>query len=87
MLQCIHRIKLLKWVEPCYFNSMPTITQLHYIVTVEKLRHFGKAADACHVSQPSLSAQIQKVEDEVGFPLFDRNSNAARLQVFAEISL
>ncbi len=52
---------------------MPTITQLQYIVTVEKLRHFGKAAEACHVSQPSLSAQIQKVEEEIGFPIFDRN--------------
>lgn len=52
---------------------MATITQLQYIVTVERLKHFGKAADACHVSQPSLSAQIQKVEDEIGFPIFDRN--------------
>lgn len=52
---------------------MPSLTQLEYIVTVAKLGHFGKAAKACHVSQPSLSAQIQKVEDEVGFLLFDRN--------------
>ncbi|MBY0384057.1 hydrogen peroxide-inducible genes activator [bacterium] len=52
---------------------MATITQLQYIVTVEKLKHFGKAADACYVSQPSLSAQIQKVEDQIGFAIFDRN--------------
>lgn len=52
---------------------MATITQLQYIVTVEKLKHFGHAAEACHVSQPSLSAQIQKVEDQIGFPIFDRN--------------
>ncbi len=52
---------------------MATITQLQYIATVEKLKHFGKAAEACHVSQPSLSAQIQKVEDEIGFAIFDRN--------------
>lgn len=51
---------------------MPTITQLEYIVTVDKMRHFGKAAKACHVSQPSLSMQIKKVEDEVEFPIFDR---------------
>jgi len=51
---------------------LPTITQLQYIVTVDKLRHFGEAAQACHVSQPSLSMQIMKVEDEIGFPLFDR---------------
>jgi len=51
---------------------MATITQLQYIVTVDKLRHFGRAAEACHVSQPSLSAQIQKVEDELNFKIFDR---------------
>lgn len=56
-----------------YIHSMATITQLQYIATVEKLKHFGKAAEACHVSQPSLSAQIQKVEDEIGFAIFDRN--------------
>lgn len=51
---------------------MPSLTQLHYIVTVEKLRHFGKAATTCNVSQPSLSQQIQKVEDELGIIIFDR---------------
>lgn len=51
---------------------MPSLTQLEYIVAVEKLRHFGKAADACHVTQPTLSMQIQKVEEEIGYPLFDR---------------
>lgn len=51
---------------------MPSLTQLEYIVAVEKLRHFGKAAEACHVTQPTLSMQIQKVEEEIGYPLFDR---------------
>jgi LysR family hydrogen peroxide-inducible transcriptional activator len=51
---------------------VPSITQLRYICAVEKLKHFGKAALECHVSQPSLSAQIQKAEDEIGFYLFDR---------------
>ena len=51
---------------------MPSITQLRYICAVEKLKHFGKAALDCHVSQPSLSAQIQKTEDEIGFFIFDR---------------
>lgn len=53
---------------------MPSLTQLEYIVAVEKLRHFGKAADSCHVTQPTLSMQIQKVEEEIGYPLFDRMS-------------
>lgn len=51
---------------------MPSLTQLEYIVAVEKLRHFGRAAEECHVTQPTLSMQIQKAEDEIGYPLFDR---------------
>jgi LysR family transcriptional regulator, hydrogen peroxide-inducible genes activator len=51
---------------------MPSLSQLEYIVAVEKHRHFGKAAGHCHVSQPTLSMQIQKAEEEIGFPIFDR---------------
>jgi len=51
---------------------MPSIPQLEYILAVDKLRHFGKAAERCHVTQPTLSMQIQKVEEEIGFPIFDR---------------
>jgi hypothetical protein len=50
---------------------MPTLTQLEYIAAVDRFRHFGKAAKACHVSQPTLSMQIQKAEDELGVVLFD----------------
>ena len=52
---------------------MPSITQLHYILAVDRFRNFGKAAKACSVSQPSLSLQIQKVEEDLGFLIFDRN--------------
>ena len=51
---------------------MPTLTQLEYIVAVDRIRHFAKAAEACCISQPSLSIQIQKAEKEIGFALFDR---------------
>ncbi|NJM09601.1 MAG: LysR family transcriptional regulator [Bdellovibrionaceae bacterium] len=51
---------------------MPSLTQLEYIVAVDKHKHFGKAANECHVTQPTLSMQIQKVEEEIGYPLFDR---------------
>ena len=51
---------------------MPTLTQLEYAVAVDRLRHFGAAARACHVSQPTLSMQLQKLEAEAGFPIFDR---------------
>ncbi|PID73753.1 MAG: DNA-binding transcriptional regulator OxyR [Desulfobacterales bacterium] len=52
---------------------MSTITQLEYVLAVDHERHFGKAAKACHVSQPSLSAQIQKLEEELGLIIFDRS--------------
>lgn len=51
---------------------MPTFTQLQYIAAVDRCRHFGKAAKSCHVSQPTLSMQIQKAEEELGVVLFDR---------------
>ena len=52
-----------------------TITQLEYILAVEKFRHFGKAAKACSITQPTLSMQLQKVEEELGVVLFDRSKN------------
>ncbi len=51
---------------------MPTLTQLEYVLAVDKHRHFGKAAKACHISQPTLSQQIQKLEDELSLVVFDR---------------
>jgi LysR family hydrogen peroxide-inducible transcriptional activator len=50
-----------------------TLTQLEYIVAVEKYGNFSLAAKACHVTQPTLSMQIQKIEDELGVVLFDRS--------------
>lgn len=52
---------------------MATLTQLEYLVAVDRFRHFGKAAKACHVSQPTLSMQLQKLEDEYGLTFFDRS--------------
>jgi LysR family hydrogen peroxide-inducible transcriptional activator len=50
-----------------------TLTQLMYIVSVEKYRHFGTAAEKSFVTQPTLSMQIHKLEDELGHKLFDRS--------------
>jgi LysR family hydrogen peroxide-inducible transcriptional activator len=52
-----------------------TLTQLEYILAVDKLRHFGRAAESCFVTQPTLSMQIQKLEDELQVILFDRSKN------------
>src|SRR5688500_9794354 len=51
---------------------MPSLIQLEYIAAVAEHRHFGKAARACHVTQPTLSQQVRKVEDDLGLLIFDR---------------
>lgn len=49
-----------------------TLTELRYIVAVARERHFGRAAEACHVSQPTLSVAVRKLEEELGVTLFER---------------
>ncbi len=49
------------------------LQQLEYIIAVDTHRHFGKAAKACHITQPTLSMMIQKLEDELGIKIFDRS--------------
>jgi LysR family hydrogen peroxide-inducible transcriptional activator len=51
-----------------------TLTELRYIVAVSQKKHFGKAAQACFVSQPTLSIAIKKLEEELGIRLFERSS-------------
>lgn len=50
------------------------IRDLEYLVALSEHRHFRRAADSCHVSQPTLSGQIRKLEDELGVMLLERTS-------------
>ncbi len=50
-----------------------TIVQFSYVVAVDNLRHFAEAAEYCHVTQPTLSMQLHKLEQELGVKLFDRS--------------
>jgi Transcriptional regulator len=50
-----------------------TFVQLEYIVAVDTYRHFATAAEHCFVTQPTLSMQIQKLEEELGVKIFDRS--------------
>ena len=49
-----------------------TLTELRYIVAVARERHFGRAAETCFVSQPTLSVAVKKLEEELGVTLFER---------------
>ncbi len=55
-----------------------TLIQLEYIVAVDSFRHFGKAAESCHVTQPTLSMQIHKLEEQLGVTIFDRQKQPIR---------
>jgi len=61
-----------------------TLTEMRYITALDKTRHFGKAADLCHVSQPTLSVAIKKVEQHIGAPLFERGASEIRTTPLGE---
>ena len=54
------------------------IQQLEYLIAVDKYKHFGNAAQACFITQPTLSAMIQKFEDEMDVKIFDRTTHPIR---------
>jgi len=51
-----------------------TLTQLEYVVALDAVRHFAKAAERCHITQPSLSMQVQNLEEELGVQIFLRTN-------------
>jgi len=55
-----------------------TLTELRYLVNLDKERHFGRAAERSFVSQPTLSVALKKLEDELGVALFERNRGEAK---------
>ena len=61
-----------------------TLTELRYIIAVAREQHFGRAAKACFVSQPTLSVAIKKLEDELGVAIFERGSNEVSLSPVGE---
>jgi DNA-binding transcriptional LysR family regulator len=61
------------------------IHQLRYFLSIAQTGSFTAAAEACHVSQPSLSAQVAKLERELGGPLFERGRHGARMTQRGEI--
>lgn len=61
-----------------------TLKQLRYFTALAKSRHFGRAAEACSVTQPALSVQIRELEQSLGMALFERSTRSVRLTGFGE---
>lgn len=62
-----------------------TLTELRYIVALTRERHFGRAAVACFVSQPTLSVAVRKLEDELGAVLFERDRSDVTVSPLGEL--
>ncbi len=62
-----------------------TLNELRYIVTLAQEQHFGQAADRCHVSQPTLSIAVKKLEQELGVDLFERSKNKVSMTPTGEL--
>lgn len=61
-----------------------TLTELRYIVTLAQEHHFGRAAERCYVSQPTLSVAVKKLEDELGIALFERSKSTVQVTPLGE---
>ena len=61
-----------------------TLNELRYIVAVARERHFGRAAEACFISQPTLSVAVKKLEDELGISLFERRKGEVSITPIGE---
>jgi DNA-binding transcriptional LysR family regulator len=63
------------------------LRQLEYLVALAREKHFGRAADACHVSQPTLSAAIRLLEDDLGAPIVERGHRYVGLTPQGQVAL
>src|SRR5258708_18775121 len=63
------------------------LRHLRYVVGVGEEEHYGRAAERLHVAQPALSRQIQDLEREIGFPLFDRLPRGVKLSAAGKLFL
>ncbi len=61
-----------------------TISELRYLVALANRAHFGRAAEDCHVSQPTLSTQIRKLEEYLGVTLIERSAKSFSLTAIGQ---
>src|SRR5437016_11759366 len=65
-------------------NRPMTLSELRYLVAVADLKHFGRAAERCHITQPTLSTQLRKLEEYLGVTLVERTHRAVVLTPVGE---
>jgi LysR family hydrogen peroxide-inducible transcriptional activator len=66
------------------YDRAMNLRDLRYVVAVAETRHFGRAAERCFVSQPTLSGQIKKLEDELGVTIFERTNRSVAISQVGE---
>jgi LysR family hydrogen peroxide-inducible transcriptional activator len=66
------------------YDRAMNLRDLRYVVAVAETRHFGRAAERCFVSQPTLSGQIKKLEDELGVTIFERTNRSVEISQVGE---
>ncbi len=69
---------------PSYQGAPMTLTELKYLCALAQEKHFGKAAERCHVSQPALSSAISKLEKRLSISIFERHKNSIRITELGE---
>jgi len=75
LTKCQHCVRINGIPAVTSWKKPMTLTELKYIVAVARAKHFGHAAEACFVAQPTLSVAIKKLEDELGVTLFERGGS------------
>ena len=75
MIRAAQRLRLPYFTRSQPPNFQMTLTELRYIVAVAREKHFGRAAEACFVSQPTLSVSIKKLEEELDVRIFERGTS------------
>lgn len=70
--------------EAARYHGQVNLRDLKYILAVAETRHFGRAAERCFVSQPTLSGQIKKLEDELGVLIFERSNRSVEITPVGE---
>ncbi len=74
-MPCLNILAMHNWLQSKTNNkNIMNLRDMQYIVAVAELRSFSKAAKQCHVSQPTLSGQIKKMEEMLGVPIFERTN-------------